>query len=61
MPHFHFSFFSALFRAIREMNDAFLGSRPMKVKRGEWQERDLRHVQKKQKKGKKLKKRYGAM
>ena len=40
----------ALIRTIREMKDACFGSRPMKVKRGEWQEQDLRHFQKKKKK-----------
>ena len=40
----------AIIRTIREMKDACFGSRPMKVKRGEWQEQDLRHFQKKKKK-----------
>lgn len=37
-------------RAMREMNETFLGSRPIKVKKSEWQERDLNTVKKKQKK-----------
>lgn len=46
-------------KALREMNDFFLGNRPIKVKRGEWQDRDLRHVQKKKKQQKKMKKQLG--
>ena len=46
-------------RALREMNDTFLGSRPIKVKRGEWQERDFGNVQKKKKQEKKMKKKLG--
>lgn len=37
-------------RAMREMNETFLGSRPIKVKKSEWHERDLNTVKKKQKK-----------
>ena len=40
-------------RAIREMNQSWLGSRPIKVTRSDWKERDLREVRKgKNKKGK---------
>jgi len=40
-------------RAIREMNQSWLGSRPIKVTRSDWKERDLREVRKgKKKKGK---------
>ncbi len=34
-------------RAIREMNETFLGSRPIKVKKSDWKERDLNTVKKK--------------
>lgn len=46
-------------RALREMNDSFLGSRPIKVKRGEWQERDFGNVQKRKKQEKKMNKKLG--
>mmetsp|Transcript_15487 Transcript_15487/g.20172 ORF Transcript_15487/g.20172 Transcript_15487/m.20172 type:complete len:280 (-) Transcript_15487:1819-2658(-) len=46
-------------KAIREMNDSFLGNRPIKVKRGEWKERDLSQVKKRKKNEKKLKKKLG--
>lgn len=37
-------------KAIREMNQSWLGSRPIKVQRSDWKERDLKEVRKKQKK-----------
>jgi hypothetical protein len=37
-------------RAIREMNETFLGSRPIKVKKSDWKERDFNTVKKKHKK-----------
>ena len=37
-------------KALREMNDAFIGNRPIKVKRSDWQERDLGTHKKNQKK-----------
>lgn len=37
-------------RAIREMNETFLGSRPIKLKKSEWKERDLNAVKKKHRK-----------
>jgi hypothetical protein len=36
-------------RAIREMNETFLGSRPIKVKKSDWKERDFNTVKKKHK------------
>lgn len=42
-------------RAIREMDQSWLGSRPIKVKRSDWKERDLKLVQKQNKKKKKHK------
>ena len=41
-----------LARAIREMDQSWLGSRPIKVKRSDWKERDVREIRKgKKKKG----------
>ena len=41
-------------RAIREMDQSWLGSRPIKVKKSDWKERDLKEKQKQErKKGKK--------
>lgn len=40
-------------RAIREMDQSWLGSRPIKVKRSDWKERDLREVRKERNKKKK--------
>jgi RNA recognition motif-containing protein len=40
-------------RAIREMDQSWLGSRPIKVKKSDWQERDFKQVQKQLKKNKK--------
>jgi hypothetical protein len=37
-------------RAIREMDQSWLGSRPIKVKRSDWKERDLREIRKDKKK-----------
>lgn len=37
-------------KAIREMNQTWLGSRPIKVQRSDWKDRDLKEVRKKQKK-----------
>ena len=37
-------------KAIREMDQSWLGSRPIKVKRSDWKERDLREVRKDKKK-----------
>jgi hypothetical protein len=36
-------------RAIREMDQSWLGSRPIKVKRSEWREREWKEVKKKEK------------
>lgn len=46
-------------RAIRETDQTWLGSRPIRVKRSDWQERDFKTVKKKQKKDMKLQKRMG--
>jgi hypothetical protein len=43
-------------RAMREMDQSWLGSRPIKVKRSEWKDRDAKEVQK----GKRRKNRRGA-
>ena len=43
-------------RAIREMDQSWLGSRPIKVKRSDWKERDLKQVQKQQRQQQKNKK-----
>jgi len=40
-------------KAIREMNDSFLGARPLKVKRSDWKQRDQRIVARKNKKNSK--------
>jgi hypothetical protein len=40
-------------RAIREMDQSWLGSRPIKVKRSEWKDRDLKEVRKGKRKNKK--------
>jgi hypothetical protein len=36
-------------RAIREMNDVYIGGRPVKVKKSDWKERDSKEVAKKKK------------
>ncbi len=36
-------------RCIREMNDKYVGGRPIKVKKSDWKERDVRVVKKKRK------------
>ena len=46
-------------RAIREMDQSWLGSRPIKVKRSEWKDREWKEVQKKGKQEKRYKKRFG--
>ncbi len=45
-------------RAIREMDQSWLGSRPIKVKRSEWKDREWKEVQKKCKMEKRYKKRF---
>mmetsp|Transcript_4246 Transcript_4246/g.8776 ORF Transcript_4246/g.8776 Transcript_4246/m.8776 type:complete len:291 (+) Transcript_4246:115-987(+) len=45
-------------RAIREMDQSWLGSRPIKVKRSEWKDREWKEVQKKGKMEKRYKKRF---
>lgn len=47
-------------RAIREMNDKYIGGRPVKVKKSDWKERDLKEVKKKQKKVMKRRKEWMA-
>eukprot|EP01038_Epipyxis_sp_PR26KG_P012206 gene12206-16351_t len=41
-------------KAIREMNGKYLGSRPMKITKSRWKERDIKEVAKKEKKKRKL-------
>jgi len=40
-------------RAIREMDQSWLGSRPIKVRRSEWKDRDMKQVRKTKRKNKK--------
>jgi ribosomal protein L31 len=46
-------------KAIREMQGKYLGSRPMKITKSTWKDRDLKVVQKKEKKRKKLEETLG--
>ena len=46
-------------KAIREQDQAWLGSRPIRVKRSDWQERNKSTVQKKNRKERKEQKRRG--
>jgi hypothetical protein len=46
-------------KAIREMDQTWLGSRPIRVKRSDWQDRNLNQVRKKNKKEWKKQKRLG--
>jgi RNA recognition motif-containing protein len=44
-------------KAIREQDQKWLGSRPIRVKRSDWKDRNFSHVQKQQKKEKKRQRR----
>jgi len=46
-------------RAIREMNDQYIGGRPIKIKKSEWKERDSKEVKKKKLRDDKRKKAWG--
>lgn len=46
-------------RAIREMNQSWLGSRPIQVKRSEWKDREWKEVQKRKRKDGRGKKHFG--
>jgi len=46
-------------KAIREMNQSWLGSRPIQVKRSEWKDREWKEVQKKKRKDGRSKKHFG--
>ncbi|KAL7427807.1 hypothetical protein ACHAXM_001007 [Skeletonema potamos] len=46
-------------RAIREMNQSWLGSRPIQVKRSEWKDREWKEVQKRKRKDGRNKKHFG--
>ena len=46
-------------KALREMNGAYIGARPIKVKKSDWQERDLTTHNKKKKQVAKKKKMFG--
>jgi hypothetical protein len=46
-------------RAIREMNQSWLGSRPIQVKRSEWKDMEWKEVQKKKKRDGRNKKHFG--
>jgi len=41
-------------KALREMNGKYIGSRPVKLKKSDWKERDLKEVRKKEKAKKKF-------
>eukprot|EP00566_Odontella_aurita_P019314 CAMPEP_0113533802 /NCGR_PEP_ID=MMETSP0015_2-20120614/4810_1 /TAXON_ID=2838 /ORGANISM="Odontella" /LENGTH=306 /DNA_ID=CAMNT_0000432901 /DNA_START=77 /DNA_END=994 /DNA_ORIENTATION=+ /assembly_acc=CAM_ASM_000160 len=47
-----------LARALREMDQTWLGSRPIKVRKSEWKDRDLKEVRKKQRYEKRRNKRH---
>lgn len=47
-------------KAIREMDQTWLASRPIRVKRSDWKERDFKQVKKKQRKDHKQQKRMGS-
>mmetsp|Transcript_8109 Transcript_8109/g.11930 ORF Transcript_8109/g.11930 Transcript_8109/m.11930 type:complete len:91 (-) Transcript_8109:176-448(-) len=40
-------------KAIREMDQSWLGARPIKVKRSDWKERDVKEIRKQGKRGRK--------
>ena len=46
-------------RAIREMNQSWLWSRPIQVKRSEWKDREWKEVQKRKRKDGRNKKHFG--
>jgi RNA recognition motif-containing protein len=46
-------------KAIREMDQTWLGSRPIRIKRSDWKDRNLNQVIKKNKRENKKKKRFG--
>jgi RNA recognition motif-containing protein len=46
-------------KSIREMDQTWLGSRPIRVKRSDWKDRNMNQVMKKNKKEKKQNKRRG--
>jgi hypothetical protein len=48
-------------KALREMDQSWLGSRPIKVKRSSWKDRDMKQVRKQQHKSNKQKKRMGLL
>ena len=41
-------------KALREMSGKYIGSRPVKLKKSDWKERDLKEVRKKEKAKKKF-------
>jgi len=41
-------------KALREMNGKYVGSRPVKLRKCDWKERDLKEVRKKEKSKKKF-------
>jgi RNA recognition motif-containing protein len=43
---------------LRQMNDKFIGGRPIKVKKSEWKDRDMKEVKKKNKRDDKRKKEW---
>ena len=48
-------------KALRELDQTFLGSRPCRLKRSNWKDRELTHVRKNEKKKHKQQKRMGLL
>ena len=46
-------------KALREMNLKYIGSRPVKLKKSDWKERDVKEVKKKEKQKKKFLQKLG--
>jgi hypothetical protein len=46
-------------KALREMNLKYIGSRPVKLKKSDWKERDVKEVKKKEKQKKNFLKKLG--
>ena len=48
-------------KALREMDQTWLGSRPIRIKRSTWKDRELKHVRKNEKRSKKHQKKRGLL
>jgi hypothetical protein len=46
-------------KAIREMNGKYLGTRPMKIRKSTWKDRDIKEVHKKENKKRKMEQKLG--